>query len=212
VSGAFAYAGQICISVQHVFVQDTIYDGFVAELTEGTRGCHFGDPAVRATVSGPMISKAAADRVEAWIAEAVAGGASVLVGGERRENVIAPCILNHVPPEARLETSEVFGPVLTVEPFTTIEAAIERVNGSSYGLQAGVFTCDSAQADVCYRQLRVGAVIVNDHPTLRFDNFPYGGVKRSGFGREGVAYAMAEMSEPRTRITRDLGGLDSLPS
>ena len=201
-NGAFAYAGQICISVQHALVERAIYDEFTTALATATEACPAGDPAAPETVCGPLISVAAADRVEAWIAEAVDGGAEVLAGGERTGNLITPCLIARVPPTARLATEEVFGPVLTVEPFDSTEEAIDRVNGSAFGLQTGVFTGDESRADLCYRHISTGSVIVNDHPTLRFDNFPYGGVKRSGFGREGVAYAMREMTEPKSRITR----------
>ena len=202
VAGAYGYAGQICISIQHAWVERSIYDGFAVKLAELVARCRSGDPADRLTICGPMISAAAADRVEAWIEEAVATGGKVLAGGGRRGNLIAPTLLADVSGNVRLAKSEVFGPVLTIAPFDSVKAAIEQVNSSPYGLQAGVFTANSDTAEACYRGIDAGAVIVNDYPTLRFDNMPYGGVKRSGFGREGVRSAMLEMTEPKTRVER----------
>jgi acyl-CoA reductase-like NAD-dependent aldehyde dehydrogenase len=202
VAGAFGYAGQICISIQHVWVQDSIYDEFALRLAEATRACPCGDPALRETVCGPLITAEAADRVEEWIVEAVVEGAKILAGGTREKNVIAPTLVANVPSDSKLATREVFGPVLTVGRFETAEQAIELINGSAYGLQAGVFTGDDSVAERCYRELDVGGVIINDYPTLRFDNMPYGGNKRSGFGREGVQYAMEEMSVLKARIDR----------
>ncbi|MHB8636242.1 MAG: aldehyde dehydrogenase family protein [Fimbriimonadaceae bacterium] len=201
-AGAFAYAGQICISLQHALVHATVYDEVVDRLTASTRACPAGDPAARETVCGPLISAAATDRIVSSIDEAVAGGAKILAGGVRTDNVISPCLISGVPQGARLMTAEVFGPVLTIDSVDSLAEAVGRVNASRYGLQASVFTADGNLAEACFRQLDAGAVVINDHPAIRFDNYPYGGVKASGFGREGVAAAMAEMSSPRVRVAR----------
>lgn len=147
-----------------------------------------------------MISDAAADRVMEFIAEAVSAGAKVIAGGKRDGNLIWPTLMENVPDNVKLSREEVFGPVLTLRPFKNLEEAIARVNGSQYGIQCGVFTQDPQAIERAYRELEVGGVIINDYPTLRFDNFPYGGVKRSGFGREGVRFAMDEMTEPKTLV------------
>jgi acyl-CoA reductase-like NAD-dependent aldehyde dehydrogenase len=201
-AGAFAYAGQICISLQHALSQQAVFEEVANLMTAATKACPTGDPAARETVCGPLISAAAADRVEAWLAEAVDGGAQILAGGERNGNVISPCLITHVPRSAKLATGEVFGPVLTLEPFGTIDEGLARVNASTFGLQTSLFTGNDALAKHVFRRLDTGALIVNDHPAVRFDNYPYGGVKRSGFGREGVAAAMSEMSQSKTRVAR----------
>lgn len=204
VAGAFGYAGQICISIQHVLVDRRVYDAAKSQLIELTRACPTGDPALEATVCGPLISAEAADRVMAMIDEAVGKGAKVLAGGGRTGNVIEPTLLEDVPGDVPLSCEEAFGPVLTLSPFDTLDEAFARVNASQYGIHAGVFTQDLRIAERAFRELEVGGVIVNDYPTLRFDNMPYGGVKRSGFGREGVRYAMDEMTEPKTLVVRSL--------
>jgi len=138
--------------------------------------------------------------VEAWIAEAVAGGAETLLSGVRRGNVLGPTVLARVPKDAKVSRCEVFGPVATIAPYSEWHDALEAVNDSEFGLQAGVFTHDIRRIFEAFNSLEVGGVIVNDFPTLRIDHYPYGGVKASGFGREGVRYAMEEMSEPRMLV------------
>jgi acyl-CoA reductase-like NAD-dependent aldehyde dehydrogenase len=202
VSGAYGYAGQICISVQHILVHTDVYDETRRQLTEATRDCPTGDPSLPETVCGPLINSAAADRVSAWIEEAKTAGATVLTGGGRTGNVITPTLVENVPSGTHLGDDEVFGPVATLRRFETTDQAVEIVNSSRYGIQTGVFTNDASVADQFYRGLEVGGVIVNDGPNLRFDNMPYGGVKRSGFGREGVEYAFEEMTELKVKVVR----------
>jgi acyl-CoA reductase-like NAD-dependent aldehyde dehydrogenase len=200
--GGYNYAGQICISIQHVLVQEGIYDKVRERLIKLTEECPTGDPTKAETVCGPLISSTAADKVMAFVDEAVAGGARVIAGGKREGNMIWPTLVENVPPGSRLDVEEVFGPVLTLSKFNSFEEAIAKVNSSQYGIQCGVFTRDMDLADQAFRSLDVGGVIINDFPTLRFDNYPYGGVKRSGFGREGVRYAMDDMTELRTLVVR----------
>ena len=202
VAGGFGYAGQICISIQHVLVQESIYEDFKARLIAATTECPTGDPKVAETVCGPLISSEAADKVMAMIDEAVSKGATLLAGGTRSGNIISPTILESVPQSVALANEEVFGPVLTLSKFQSSGEALAKVNSSKYGIQCGVFTRSSVTAESAYRALEVGGVVINDYPTLRFDNMPYGGVKASGFGREGVRYAMDEMTEPKTRVER----------
>jgi len=204
VAGGFGYAGQICISIQHVLVAASVYDDVRKRLTDLTAMCPKGDPMLESTVCGPMISLEATDKLIDMLDEAVSKGASYLAGGGRKGQVVEPTLLENVPSDARLHCEEAFGPVLTVAPFDTIDDAIGAVNASQYGIHTGVFTQDIRVAEEAYRELEVGGVIVNDYPTLRFDNMPYGGVKRSGFGREGVRYAMDDMTVPKTLLTRTL--------
>jgi acyl-CoA reductase-like NAD-dependent aldehyde dehydrogenase len=203
VSGGYGYAGQVCISVQHVLAHEQIADALEERLIDATNVCPTGDPLNERTVCGPLVSDGAADRVHQIVNEAVAAGARVLAGGGREGRILAPTFLTDVPPGCRLDAEEVFGPVLTLRRYRKVEEAVAHVNRSAYGIQAGVFTRDSGVAEFCFRNLEVGGVIVDDYPTLRFDNFPYGGVKRSGVGREGVRFAMDEMTEPRTLLMRN---------
>lgn len=195
--GAFAYAGQVCIKVQRLLVHRPVYDAFVQRFVAASAALPAGDPLDSATVIGPMIDGAAADRVQAWTAEAVAGGAEVLLAASRTGSVLTPAILGRVSRDAKVSCREVFGPVAVVAPYESWTEAMAMVNDSEFGLQAGVFTRDVNRIFEAFRTLEVGGVIANDFPTLRVDNYPYGGVKDSGFGREGVRYSMEEMSEPR---------------
>lgn len=204
VAGGYGYAGQICISIQHVLVHESLYDEAKAQLIRQTNDCPFGDPRKEETVCGPLITSEAADRVMSWIEEAVKMGATVLAGGTREGNVVRPTLIEGVPEGAKLSCREVFGPVMTLFSYKTEEEAFARVNSSEYGIQAGVFTHDMRIAEKAFQELEVGGVIINDYPTLRFDSMPYGGVKRSGFGREGVRYAMEEMTEPKAMVLRTL--------
>lgn len=202
VAGGYGYAGQVCIAIQHILVEEEIYSAVREKLIVGTEQCPTGDPEQPGTVCGPLISQAAADKVSKFIDEAVARGARVIAGGKREGNLIWPTLVENVPAGVLLDKEEVFGPVLTISSFKKIDDAIGKVNSSQYGIHCGVFTNDIRVAERCFQELEVGGVIVNDYPTLRFDNFPYGGVKRSGFGREGVRYAMDDMTEPRVSVTR----------
>ncbi|MBI4025524.1 MAG: aldehyde dehydrogenase family protein [Verrucomicrobia bacterium] len=202
VLGGYGYAGQVCISVQRVFAHQAIFDRFQSQLAEAVRRCPYGDPLDPKTVCGPLIDSANAERVEAWIQEAVQAGARILAGGERKGNILSPTLLDCVNPSMRVCREEVFGPVVTLESYNEWEDALRRVNDSPYGLQAAVFTRDADRIHQAFCELEVGGVIANEFPTMRVDNFPYGGVKGSGFGREGVRYAMEEMTEPKVLFTR----------
>jgi acyl-CoA reductase-like NAD-dependent aldehyde dehydrogenase len=202
VAGAFGYAGQVCIAVQHALVHDSIYAEARERMVAATRACPTGDPRDPETVCGPLISTAAADQVEEWIEEAIQAGARPLVRGSRQRALLGPTLLEDVPPQVRLGCQEVFGPVLTLGRYGELDEAIGRVNRSAYGLQTGVFTRDLRVAERAFREIETGAVVVDDFPTLRFDAMPYGGVKRSGFGREGLRYAMDDLTEPKAMVVR----------
>jgi acyl-CoA reductase-like NAD-dependent aldehyde dehydrogenase len=200
--GSFAQAGQVCIKVQRIFVERPVFDAFLALFRDETKALHVGDPTDVETIVGPMIDAANADRVALWVEEAVKAGATILSGGGRRRNVLEPTILTGTTPAMKVESEEVFGPVSTVAAVDSIDEAFARVNETRYGLQAGVFTFDVRNIAKAFQVLNVGGVIANDYPTLRVDNFPYGGVKDSGFGREGVRYAMEEMTELKTLVVK----------
>jgi acyl-CoA reductase-like NAD-dependent aldehyde dehydrogenase len=199
-AGGFGYAGQTCISVQRIFVHHSIAAIFTEKLLAQVARLKAGDPSDEATVVGPLIDQAAAQRVEAWIGEAVSQGASVLLGGKRRGSVMEATVLAQVTPAMKVSCQEVFGPVVTVTPYRHFNEAIAALNQSDYGLQAGVFTQDVNAIFHAFRQLEVGAVLANEIPTFRADHMPYGGVKDSGIGREGVQAAMEDMTEPRMLV------------
>jgi acyl-CoA reductase-like NAD-dependent aldehyde dehydrogenase len=198
--GGFAYAGQACISVQRILVERRGYDEFLQALLDETKALGVGDTADPHTVVGPMINRETADRVMAWVDEARARGARILSGDERSGNLIRPMVVVDVEPTMKISCEEVFGPVVTVEPYDDFAEAIARVNDSPYGLQAGVFTHDQRRIERAFRGLEVGAVLINETSYFRIDNYPYGGVKDSGFGREGVRYAMESMTEPKVLV------------
>lgn len=202
IAGGYGYAGQICIAIQHVLVHRSRYAEARSRLVNGTEECPTGDPQDRKMVCGPLISADAAQKVMDWIDEAVNLGGKLLAGGGREGNVVAPTLIENVPGAAKLSCQEVFGPVLTLAPYDTLDEAVSRVNSSDYGIQCGIFTTDLREGEKAFREIEVGGVIVNDYPTLRFDNMPYGGVKQSGFGREGVRYAMEEMTELKAMLVR----------
>lgn len=200
--GAFGQSGQVCIKVQRIFVHDACYDAFVDAFLRETDALGVGDPALDTTIVGPIIDEKSTDRIMAWIAEALADGATLLRGNRRTGSVIAPTVLTDVNRTMKVACEEVFGPVVTLTRCRSIEEAIAGANDTRYGLQAGIFSNDIRTIGSAFEQLRVGGVIANDYPTLRIDNFPYGGVKDSGFGREGVRYAMDEMSELKTLVVK----------
>jgi len=202
VVGAFGFAGQICISVQHVLVHDSIYRVFRDKLIKATQDCVTGDPMHSKTVCGPLIHSEAADRVMEWIQEAEEAGAVVLAGGNRIGNVVEPTLIENVPSSVRIGCEEVFGPVMTLASTDSIEDAVQTISSSKYGIHAGLFTTDESVIEFAFQNLEVGGLIVNDAPTVRFDNMPYGGVKRSGFGREGVSFAYQEMTETKVKLSR----------
>jgi glyceraldehyde-3-phosphate dehydrogenase (NADP+) len=196
-TGAFAYAGQICISVQRVYIQESVFDDWTEKLVDGAKGLIKGDPLDEQTQLSVMIDENAAKKAESWVKEAVDNGAKVLYGGGRDGQLLEATIITGTDPEMRVVSEEIFAPVVVVEKFTDFAAAVDMANNSKYGLQAGVFTRDLANMNYAAENLEYGGVIVNDVPTFRVDNMPYGGSKDSGFGREGVRYAMEEMSEIR---------------
>ncbi len=198
--GGFSYQGQSCISVQRIFVHGPAYDRFLTGLVERVRALQVGDPLDEKTDIGPLITRDAAERVEAWVNEAVAGGAKLLTGGKREQSIYHPTVLTQTRSEMRVNCAEIFGPVVTVEPYDSFEKALQQVNDSPYGLQAGVYTRDLKAAFHAFEKLDVGGVILNDVSTYRVDHMPYGGVKDSGLGREGARYAIEEMTEPKLLV------------
>ncbi|HEU4450331.1 MAG TPA: aldehyde dehydrogenase family protein [Gaiellaceae bacterium] len=197
-ANAFSFAGQSCISVQRVYVQRAAYEDFVSTLVPKVEALALGDPADEATDVGPVIDEDARERILAWIEEAKAQGATVLTGGdETGEGVIRPTVLAGVTPAMKVSCREVFGPVCTVTPYDAFEDALELANGTEYGLQAGVFTRDVGKALAAGAALEFGGVLVNEAPTFRADQMPYGGVKASGNTKEGPPYSVREMTEER---------------
>jgi acyl-CoA reductase-like NAD-dependent aldehyde dehydrogenase len=201
---AFNYAGQSCISVQRVFVERAVYQTFLWKVVEAAAKLSVGDPTVDATEVGPLIRPSDAERVDSWIKEAVKGGAKLVAGGERHDSVVAPAILTSTKPGMKVRDEEVFGPVVVIEPFDDFEEALAEVNHSRFGLQAGLLTRDAGRILTAYRELEVGTLIVGDTPSWRLDPMPFGGVKDSGLGREGIRSAIEEMTEPRMLVMATL--------
>jgi glyceraldehyde-3-phosphate dehydrogenase (NADP+) len=200
VAGGFAYAGQTCISVQRILIHESVVESFTAKFLAQVATLKVGDPADETTVIGPLIDGKAADRVDGWIREAVAQGAKLLAGGTRSGAVLPATVLSNVNATMKVSCEEVFGPLVTITPYRQFEQAVALLNNSPYGLQAGVFTQDINRIFSAFRDLEVGAVLANEIPTFRADHMPYGGVKDSGLGREGVRYAIEEMTEPRLLV------------
>lgn len=198
--GGFSYAGQSCISVQRIYVHQSVFDRFLAAFVPRVEKLKVGDPLDETTDVGPMISEADAQRAVEWVEEAVAGGAKLVCGGKRRGSLVDPTVLSATRPEMRVNCLEVFAPVVTVEPYDDFAEAVRRVNDSSYGLQAGVFTRDAKLLFSAYENLEVGGVVVGDVPTFRIDHMPYGGTKDSGLGREGLRYAIQSMTEEKLLV------------
>ncbi len=199
-AGGFSYAGQTCISVQRILVQRSVISHFTEMLVEKVRHLKVGDPMDEHTDVGPLIRESDAKRAEEWIKEAAAAGAKILTGGHRRGSMVEPTVLTETRPDMRVNCQEVFAPVVTVEPYEDFDEALRRSNDSPYGLQAGVFTRDAARLFHAFEELEVGGVMGGDIPSFRIDNMPYGGVKDSGLGREGLRYAIEEMTEPRLLV------------
>jgi acyl-CoA reductase-like NAD-dependent aldehyde dehydrogenase len=193
-------AGQSCISVQRVYVSREIYDVFAMLLTRHIAALRQGNPNDDATDVGPVISEAAAARIEQWIDDAVDGGAKVLIGGKRSGTSLEPTLLADVPVDAQVLRDEVFGPVVSVAPFDSLDSVVAEVNDSAFGLQTGIFTHDIETAFRAHRDLEVGGVIIGDVPSYRADQMPYGGVKDSGVGREGVRSAMDDLTEEKVLV------------
>lgn len=195
--GGFAYAGQSCISVQRVYIHDQVYESFVDELIPKVKALKLGNPLDEATDIGPLIDKGAADRLEKWLDEAKAGGATVLTGGKREGNLWEPTVLAQLHEDMRLSCQEAFGPFVGLYPYADIHAAIKAVDAGEFGLQAGLFTNDWRLVEDAFDAIEVGGLMINDVSTFRIDHMPYGGAKASGFGREGLRYAIEEMTEMR---------------
>jgi glyceraldehyde-3-phosphate dehydrogenase (NADP+) len=198
--GAFTYAGQVCISVQRLYIHDDVYDAFMTRFLAGAAALKLGDPLDPTTDVGPMVDQAAASRTQRWVDEAIALGGEVLLGGRADGALFPPTVLANVPVTAQVCSNEAFAPIVVVFRFTDFGDAIRSVNDSSFGLQAGVFTNDIGHAWQAYNELQVGGVIANDIPTYRIDHMPYGGVKESGLGREGIRYAIEDMTELRIMV------------
>ena len=197
---AFGYAGQSCISVQRVYVERKIFQTFLWKVVEIAAKLVSGNPADEATDVGPMIRISEAERVETWVKEAIANGAKLVAGGERNGAMVAPTILTGTKSGMKVRDEEVFGPVIIIEPYDDFEEALAEVNHSKYGLQAGLLTRDAGRILTAFRELEVGGLIVGDTPSWRLDPMPYGGVKDSGLGREGIRSAIQEMTEPRMLV------------
>jgi glyceraldehyde-3-phosphate dehydrogenase (NADP+) len=198
--GAFAYAGQVCISVQRMFVHEEVWDAFMQRFMAGVEALKVGDPLDPTTDVGPMVDENQASRTQRWVDEAVTLGGKVLAGGTASGTLFPPTVLTDVPVTAQVCSNEAFAPVVVAFPFSDMGDAIARVNDSMFGLQTGVFTNDLAGAWKAFGELEVGGVIVNDIPTYRIDHMPYGGVKDSGLGREGLRWAIDDMTEIRIMV------------
>ncbi len=200
VVGGFSYAGQTCISVQRILVERTAFAKFTDFLLEGVKKLKTGDPLDDSTDLGPLIRESDAVRASDWIQEAVRGGARLLCGGQRRGPMLEPTVLTGTRPEMKVNCQEIFAPVVTVEPYDDFNQALKQINNSPYGLQAGLFTRDAKLIFNAYEELEVGGLIAGDVPAFRIDHMPYGGVKDSGLGREGLRYAIEEMTEPKLLV------------
>jgi acyl-CoA reductase-like NAD-dependent aldehyde dehydrogenase len=198
--GAYSYAGQVCISVQRMFVHESVWDPFMEKFLAGVGTLRLGDPLDATTDVGPMVDAHAADRTQRWVDEAVALGGRILAGGKADGTFFPPTVLTDVPVAAQVCSNEAFAPLVVAFPFSDLGDAIARVNDSMFGLQTGVFTNDLAGAWQAFNGLEVGGVIVNDIPTYRIDHMPYGGVKDSGLGREGLRWAIEDMTEIRIMV------------
>jgi acyl-CoA reductase-like NAD-dependent aldehyde dehydrogenase len=200
VAGGFGYAGQTCISVQRILVERSVCGKFTDALLAGVKKLKSGDPLNDLTDVGPLIRESDAIRASEWIQDAVGGGARVLIGGQRRGSMLEPTVLTGTRPDMKVNCQEIFAPVVTVEPYDDFYDAIRQINRSSYGLQVGIFVRDAKLLFNAYEELEVGGVIAGDVPTFRIDHMPYGGIKDSGLGREGLRYAIEEMTEPRLLV------------
>ncbi|MEO8986651.1 MAG: aldehyde dehydrogenase family protein [Rhodanobacter sp.] len=203
VSGAFYQSGQSCIGVQRIYVHADIYETLKRKLVAATRKLQSGDPADKDVFLGPMIDEAAAARLHGWIQEAKQAGGKILCGGKREGNMLEATLMENVPRDAKVNRMEAFGPFALLAPFEKFDDAIAAVNDSDYGLQAGIFTDSLDHAMRAWNELEQGGVIVNDIPSFRVDNMPYGGIKLSGFGREGLRYAIEDMTEIRLMVMRE---------
>ncbi len=204
VFGAFYQSGQSCISVQRIFVHEAVYADFRHKLVAATQALQQGDPRDEATFIGPVISEKEAERLERWIQSACDAGATLLCGGQRQGAMLSATLLEHVDSQQPLFAEEAFGPVAVLEAYKDFDAVLVAVNDSAFGLQAGIFTRDIGRIQQAWDRLHVGGVVINDVPSFRVDNMPYGGVKDSGLGREGIRAAIEDMSEVRLLVIRNI--------
>lgn len=200
VAGGFAYAGQVCIHTQRIFVHKNIIEKFSAQFIEKVKSLKSGPSEDPDTDISALINESNAIRVESWVNDAIAGGAELLLGGNRKGSFFEPTVLISTKKEMNVCCCEIFGPVVVIEPYEDFEKVVDEVNNSRYGLQAGVFTDRISEMDFAFNHIEVGGLIVNDVPTFRMDHMPYGGVKDSGLGREGIKYAILDMMEPRLMV------------
>ena len=200
VIGGYAYSGQICIHVQRIYVHENVFDAFAERFTEKVKNLKFGDPLDPETEISVMIDEENAQRVQEWVDESVEQGARILLGGKKKDAYFEPTVLTKTATEMKVCSLEIFGPVVTLEKFSDFRQAVDFINDSRYGLQAGVFTNRLDEMNHAFNHIKVGGVIINDVPTFRVDHMPYGGVKDSGSGREGVKYSIHEMMEPRLLV------------
>ncbi|MBZ5719746.1 MAG: aldehyde dehydrogenase family protein [Acidobacteriia bacterium] len=200
VAGGFAYAGQTCISVQRILVERSVCSKFTDLLLAGVKKLKTGDPLQESTDLGPLIRESDAVRATDWVLDAVRSGARLLCGGQRKGSVMEPTVLTNTRAEMKVNCQEIFAPVVTVEAYDDFNDAVRQVNNSPYGLQAGIFTRDAKLLFNAYEELEVGGLMAGDVPTFRIDHMPYGGVKESGLGREGLRYAIEEMTEPKLMV------------
>ena len=200
VAGGFSYGGQTCISVQRILVHQKIFEPVKEQLLKGVSKLKSGDPALETTDIPPLIREQDAVRVVAWVGDAVQAGAKLLCGGKRNGSMVEPTVLTGTSPHMRVNCAEIFGPVVTVEPYETFEEAITLINSSEYGLQAGLFTRDFGLIQTAFDEIEVGGLIVGDVPSFRVDQMPYGGVKDSGLGREGLRYSIEDMTERKLMV------------
>ena len=203
--GAFYQSGQSCVSVQRILVQEDVYEAFTEKLVTAAKELQMGDPKEEKTFVGPLINEKAAQRIKAWVDEAVGNGAQVLCGGGCDGVMMEATLLSNVSKQDKVYAREIFGPVAVIAPFREFDAALAEVNDSIYGLQAGVFTRDLYRAQTAWNELEVGSVLINDIPSWRSDLMPYGGVKQSGLGREGIRFALEELTEIRLMVLRNTG-------
>jgi len=203
VFGAFYQSGQSCISVQRIYVHEALYDEVKKRLVAAVKKLKAGDPKKKDTFLGPMIDEAAAERLQGWIEEARKAGGKVLCGGKRAGAMLEATLMENVPTSAKAYRNEAFGPFALLAPFRSFDEVVELVNDSEYGLQAGIFTDSLSNAMRAWNELDQGGVVVNDVPSFRVDNMPYGGVKLSGIGREGIRWAIEDMTEVRLMVMRE---------
>ena len=199
-AGSFSYAGQVCIHTQRIFVNEKLFDKFTSQLVEKTLKLKGGEPSVEDTDVSSLIDEENAIRVAEWVKEAESQGARILCGGKRDGNFIEPAIITNSSTDMKVCCCEIFGPVVVVEKYSDFDKVIDKVNNTEFGLQAGVFTNDIKEMNKAFNRIEAGGIMINDVPSFRVDHMPYGGIKNSGFGREGVKYAIFEMLEPKILV------------